>query len=89
MKIGVQIHPQNTSMAALKAGWQAVDELGVDSLWTWDHFFPARSNARRRSTAEPGLVGSLVDAGADHLILGLRAPYDLHEVERLVAARGI
>lgn len=40
MKIGVQIHPQNTTMAALRAGWQAVDELGVDSLWTWDHFFP-------------------------------------------------
>lgn len=40
VKIGVQIHPQNTTMAALRAGWQGVDELGVDSLWTWDHFFP-------------------------------------------------
>jgi probable F420-dependent oxidoreductase len=40
VKIGVQIHPQNATMAALRAGWQGVDELGVDSLWTWDHFFP-------------------------------------------------
>jgi probable F420-dependent oxidoreductase len=40
VKIGVQIHPQNSTMAALRAGWQSVDELGVDSLWTWDHFFP-------------------------------------------------
>lgn len=40
VKIGVQIHPQNTTMADLRAAWQAVDELGVDSLWTWDHFFP-------------------------------------------------
>lgn len=40
VKIGVQIHPQNTTMAALRAGWQGVDDLGVDSLWTWDHFFP-------------------------------------------------
>ena len=37
--------------------------------------------------ASPDLMHSLVDAGADHLILGLRAPYDLREVERLVAAR--
>jgi hypothetical protein len=37
--------------------------------------------------AEPDLMRSLVDAGADHLILGLRAGYDLREVERLVAAR--
>ncbi|ODQ96970.1 LLM class F420-dependent oxidoreductase [Mycobacterium intermedium] len=27
-------------MAALRAGWEGVDQLGVDSLWTWDHFFP-------------------------------------------------
>jgi len=40
VKVGVQIHPQNTTMAALRAAWQTVDELGVDSLWTWDHFFP-------------------------------------------------
>ncbi|WP_205876969.1 LLM class F420-dependent oxidoreductase [Mycobacterium camsae] len=40
VKIGVQIHPQNTTMADLRAAWQAVDDLGVDSLWTWDHFFP-------------------------------------------------
>jgi len=196
-------------MAALKAGWQGVDELGVDSLWTWDHFFPplygaaddshfegwqilaamavrtsnvtqigmlvtgcgyradlladmARTldhlsngravlgigsgpvgrlpiliggNGERRTLrlvaqyadmwngygdadmirakndvidrwcteigrdpaeiertvwidrARPDLMQSLADAGADHLILGLRAPYDLLEVERLVAAR--
>jgi probable F420-dependent oxidoreductase len=40
MKVGVQIHPQNTSMSDLKAAWRGVDDLGVDSLWTWDHFFP-------------------------------------------------
>jgi hypothetical protein len=37
--------------------------------------------------ADPDLMQSLVDVGAEHLILGLRAPYDLREVERLVAAR--
>jgi CO/xanthine dehydrogenase Mo-binding subunit len=37
--------------------------------------------------AERDLMRALVDAGAEHLILGLRAPYDLREVERLVASR--
>jgi alkanesulfonate monooxygenase SsuD/methylene tetrahydromethanopterin reductase-like flavin-dependent oxidoreductase (luciferase family) len=37
--------------------------------------------------AEPELMRSLVEAGADHVILGLRAPYDLDQVKRLVAAR--
>jgi probable F420-dependent oxidoreductase len=40
VKVGVQIHPQNTTMADLRAAWQRIDQLGVDSLWTWDHFFP-------------------------------------------------
>ncbi len=39
-KIGVQLHPQDTTVAALRAAWRAADALGVDSLWLWDHFFP-------------------------------------------------
>jgi probable F420-dependent oxidoreductase len=39
-KIGAQFHPQHTSMDTLRAGWREADALGVDSIWTWDHFFP-------------------------------------------------
>ncbi|PXW98516.1 LLM class F420-dependent oxidoreductase [Mycolicibacterium moriokaense] len=52
VKIGVQIHPQNSTMAELRAGWQGVDELGVDSLWTWDHFFPPLYGAADESHFE-------------------------------------
>ncbi len=52
VNIGVQIHPQNSTMAALRAGWQGVDELGVDSLWTWDHFFPPLYGAADESHFE-------------------------------------
>jgi probable F420-dependent oxidoreductase len=40
MKIGVQIQPQGTSMADLRKTWEQADAKGVDSLWTWDHFYP-------------------------------------------------
>jgi probable F420-dependent oxidoreductase len=40
MKIGVQLQPQGTSMADLRAAWEQADAMGVDSLWTWDHFYP-------------------------------------------------
>jgi probable F420-dependent oxidoreductase len=40
MKIGVQLHPQATSVADLRTAWRAADELGVDSIWLWDHFYP-------------------------------------------------
>ena len=40
MKIGVQIQPQATSVTEMRDAWKAADALGVDSLWTWDHFYP-------------------------------------------------
>jgi probable F420-dependent oxidoreductase len=39
-KVGAQFHPQHTSIEVLRAGWREADALGVDSIWTWDHFFP-------------------------------------------------
>jgi probable F420-dependent oxidoreductase len=39
-KVGLQLHPQGTTTDALQIAWQAADELGADSVWVWDHFFP-------------------------------------------------
>src|SRR3954451_18558791 len=39
-KVGVQLHPQATTVAALRNAWKEADALGVDSIWIWDHFFP-------------------------------------------------
>jgi probable F420-dependent oxidoreductase len=39
-KVGVQFHPQHTSIQEIRAAWRAADQLGVDSIWVWDHFFP-------------------------------------------------
>jgi probable F420-dependent oxidoreductase len=38
--VGVQLHPQASSMEDLRAAWQAADRMGVHSIWNWDHFFP-------------------------------------------------
>jgi probable F420-dependent oxidoreductase len=27
-------------MAGLREAWTAADEMGADSIWTWDHFYP-------------------------------------------------
>jgi probable F420-dependent oxidoreductase len=39
-KVGVQIHPQHSNMDAIRQAWGTADELGVDTLWVWDHFYP-------------------------------------------------
>ena len=39
-KVGVQLHPQATTVEELRAAWNAADALEVDSIWVWDHFYP-------------------------------------------------
>jgi probable F420-dependent oxidoreductase len=39
-KVGVQLHPQHCTVEELRDAWRRADALGVDSIWTWDHFFP-------------------------------------------------
>ncbi|HEY3672665.1 MAG TPA: LLM class F420-dependent oxidoreductase [Acidimicrobiia bacterium] len=39
-RVGVQLHPQATTVEEMRAAWKAADDLGVDSIWTWDHFYP-------------------------------------------------
>jgi probable F420-dependent oxidoreductase len=39
-EVGAQFHPQHCSVDDLRRGWRAADELGIGSIWTWDHFFP-------------------------------------------------
>ncbi len=40
IKVGVSLHPQHTTVERLREAWRRADELGADSIWTWDHFFP-------------------------------------------------
>ena len=44
-KVGVQLHPQATTVAALRQAWRAADAMGVDSIWLWDHFYPLYGDA--------------------------------------------
>lgn len=40
IRVGVQLHPQHTTVEALTAAAREIDELEFDTLWTWDHFYP-------------------------------------------------
>jgi probable F420-dependent oxidoreductase len=43
-KVGVTIHPQQCTIQQLRDAWLRADELGVDSIWFWDHFYPLYGN---------------------------------------------
>jgi probable F420-dependent oxidoreductase len=43
-RIGVQLQPQHTTYASLAEAARRADQLGVDSIWLWDHFYPLSGN---------------------------------------------
>lgn len=39
-KVGVQIRPNHVEWSTIRDAWVRCDQIGVDSIWTFDHFFP-------------------------------------------------
>jgi probable F420-dependent oxidoreductase len=44
LRVGVQFHPQHTSYSSFADAVRRVEDLGVDTIWNWDHFFPLSGN---------------------------------------------
>jgi alkanesulfonate monooxygenase SsuD/methylene tetrahydromethanopterin reductase-like flavin-dependent oxidoreductase (luciferase family) len=40
IKVGVQIAPEHTTYKDFANVVRQIENLGVDSIWNWDHFFP-------------------------------------------------
>jgi probable F420-dependent oxidoreductase len=40
IRVGVQVQPQHADFEGMRAAWREADELGVDTIFTWDHFYP-------------------------------------------------
>ena len=40
VRVAVQVWPQHSTFAEQRATWLRCEELGVDDVFTWDHFFP-------------------------------------------------
>jgi probable F420-dependent oxidoreductase len=40
LRVGVQLSPQHTTYISYAKAVRQVEELGVDTIWNWDHFLP-------------------------------------------------
>jgi probable F420-dependent oxidoreductase len=40
IKIGVQVQPQHAEFGGMRRAWREAEEMGVDTVFTWDHFYP-------------------------------------------------
>jgi len=40
IRIGVQVQPQHADFDGMRRAWLEAEQLGVDSIFCWDHFYP-------------------------------------------------
>ena len=40
VRIGVQLQPQHADYSTIRAAVQEAEEIGVDVVFNWDHFYP-------------------------------------------------
>jgi probable F420-dependent oxidoreductase len=40
VRVGATIPQQHTTVASLRAAWREAEDIGADTLFVWDHFFP-------------------------------------------------
>jgi probable F420-dependent oxidoreductase len=40
IRVGVQVQPQHASFEGMRRAWREAEELGADTIFTWDHFHP-------------------------------------------------
>ena len=40
IRVGVQVQPQHGTARAMRDAWLRAEELGADTVFTWDHFHP-------------------------------------------------
>lgn len=40
VRVGVQVQPQHADFEGMRRAWREAEELGVDAIFCWDHFYP-------------------------------------------------
>jgi probable F420-dependent oxidoreductase len=40
IRVGVQVQPQHADFDGMRRAWREAEELGVDTIFCWDHFYP-------------------------------------------------
>jgi probable F420-dependent oxidoreductase len=59
IKIGVQVQPQHADFDGMRRAWTEAEELGVDAIFTWDHFFPLYGDADGKHFEALTLLGAM------------------------------
>jgi probable F420-dependent oxidoreductase len=62
LRVGVQVQPQHADYDAMRRTWVEAEELGVDAVFTWDHFYPLYGEPDGKHFESLALQAALAEA---------------------------
>ncbi|HEV2094766.1 MAG TPA: LLM class F420-dependent oxidoreductase [Rubrobacter sp.] len=62
IRVGAQIQPQHASYAQMRDAWLRVEEMGADTLFNWDHFYPLSGEPEGKHFECWTLLGAMAEA---------------------------
>ena len=72
IRVGVSILPQHSDYERLRRAWIDADELGVDAIFAWDHFYPLSGDPEGKHFECFSLLAAMVLA-AGNIARGINA----------------
>jgi probable F420-dependent oxidoreductase len=61
VRVGAQIKPQHAGYAQMRDAWLRAEEMGADTLFNWDHFFPLSGDPGGRHFECWTLLGAMAE----------------------------
>ena len=61
VRVSAQLQPQHSDWPAMRQAWVEAEELGVDCLFNWDHFFPLRGEPEGKHFEALTVLGAMAE----------------------------
>jgi probable F420-dependent oxidoreductase len=61
IRVSAQLQPQHSDWPAMRTAWAEAEELGVDCLFNWDHFFPLQGEEHGKHFEALTALGAMAE----------------------------
>lgn len=61
MRVSAQLQPQHSDWPAMRRAWVEAEEIGVDCLFNWDHFFPLQGDPDGKHFESLTVLGAMAE----------------------------
>jgi probable F420-dependent oxidoreductase len=61
VRVGVQVQPQHADYEGMRRAWREADEMGADTIFCWDHFFPLYGDPDGTHHEAIALLGAMAE----------------------------